>query len=227
MLAVIAGIAIALIAVSVLFYLIQKSVLNKVALYTYTDPQQCEMILSGTAARIFIPKRERLIMMIEPYIIQNNETALNGVIEELKKLKLSDYNRIGINQKLLEYYALHGKSKKAENIYDESKTILAKEPFKSDEKYQSILLEAEQMIEVYARRNGDYLTQESKLAEAADHGAIKGVYYYRCAKLAYYNHDKNQMKRYLESAKIECKGSKLEKNIDRILSGEILCIEDM
>ena len=227
MLAVIAGIAIALIIISVLFYIIQKIVLNKVSMYTYTDPERCEKELSGTAAKIFIPKRERLIMMIEPYILQNNDAALNEVVSELNQLKLSDYNRIGINQKLLEYYALHGQGRKAESIYDESKIILAKEPFKSDEKYQSILLEAEQMIEIYARRNGAYLTNEKKLAEAADHGPIKGIYYYRCAKLAYYNDDKKQMKNYLESAKTECRGSQLEKNIDRILSGEIQCIENM
>lgn len=199
-------------------FLIQLSII----LYQKHDPDTYLKVLNSWKGSLFMNAKTRKLMSLDAYIFQKDKTSVIALFQELEEDSLGIARRIALFQKEITYY-LESKSS--------GKAIEANEKLKEaaegieEEKIKKILDDCNVLIQVYARRRGDYAEYLIKKAENENLTLQKAITYYRAAVCFYHDQDEENCRKYLLESKKCFQDTFLEKIIDPMLEQDIKLIE--
>ena len=158
-----------------------------------------------------------LLYQLDGYLKTGNDGKIRQLIGELDRLKLEPRDRVEFLQKRMSFFVSVGEAEEARASFARLSAYL--HAVKADEvdTYRSLLSEGEEVLRVYLDRDVGYLPELLEKAQREAHPVLRGVQYYRLAKLAHFEGEAEQTRDYLKKAAETLAGTDYEALIRQAL----------
>ena len=150
-------------------------ILNNLYLY--------EELLNNPRLGLLFTTSERELLRLNGYMALGTDDKIKQQFDLLNKIKLKPKLALDLYHKELTYYIDTVKYDKALDSYKKLKEILLKQKHKQAKK---LLEEANLIISIYIHKDISLIPDLVDKAEKTNHLLVKGVIYYRLAKLSYF-----------------------------------------
>jgi len=167
-----------------------------------------------------------LLMRLEGYMKIGDDEKIRQLIKQLDNIKLQPRDRVDFLQKRMSYFVSAGEETEARASYKRLADYLRSVKADEVETYRSMLSEGEEIIKVYLDKDISYIPKLAEKAGKTEHPVLRGIMYYRLAKLEHYKGDDQQAKKYLEKAAQTLSGTDYEEIIRQArITPEILGVK--
>ena len=164
-----------------------------------------------------------LLYKLDGYMKTGCDEKVRAVIEELDSIKLEPRDKVEYLQKRMSFFVSVGEADEARASFERLNSYLHSVKADEVESYRALLDEGQEIIRVYLDRDTSYMNKLLKKAEHTEHPVLRGVMYFRLAKLAHFKGDEAQRGKYLLLASETLNGTDYEDVIKRALTApEIL-----
>lgn len=164
-----------------------------------------------------------LLMKLDGYLKTGNDDAIRSLVKELDSIKLEPRDKVEYYQKRMSFFVSVGEADEAKQSFEKLKTYLHSVKADEEDRYGALLAEGEEIIRVYLDKDVSYMDALRKKAEHTEHPILRGVMYFRLAKLAHFKGDAEQRDKYLKTAAKTLSGTDYEEIIKQArLTPEIL-----
>ncbi|MEA4894295.1 MAG: hypothetical protein VB064_03435 [Oscillospiraceae bacterium] len=164
-----------------------------------------------------------LLMKLDGYMKTGDDEKIRVLIKELDDMKLEPRDKVEYYQKRMSFFVSAGDASEARASFDKLQNYLRLVKADETEKYRGLIDEGREIIRVYLDRDVSYMDELKKKAEHTEHPVLRGVMYFRLAKLAYFKGDAEQRERYLRTAEKTLSGTDYGEIIEKALTApEIL-----
>ncbi|MBP8640356.1 MAG: hypothetical protein KBI01_05585 [Oscillospiraceae bacterium] len=141
-----------------------------------------------------------LLYKLDGYMKTGDDEKTRSVIAELDKIKLEPRDKVEFIQNRMSFFVSVGEADEARASFDRLNKYLHSVKADKVERYSALLDEGQEIIAVYLDRDISYMEKLIEKAKNAEHPVLRGVVYYRLAKLAHFKGDADERKKYLEQA---------------------------
>ena len=155
-------------------------------------------LLKNKRLRIAFSKVELKLLKLEGVLALGTDEEVVSVISELDNTKLKKKYKLEFLNKRFAYYVEKNNKKEAKKTYEYLEFILAKNKHSEAKK---ILKEAKRVLDIYINRDTSLINELIIEAKETENKVVRGINYYRVAKLYYFSLDNKKAKEYLEEAK--------------------------
>ena len=167
-----------------------------------------------------------LLYKLDGYLKTGNDDKVRDVIEELDGIKLEPRDKVEYLQKRMSFFVSAGEADEARASFDKLREYLHSVKADEVDRYRAIIDEGQEIIRVYLDRDVSYMDELRLKAQSTEHPVLRGVVYFRMAKLAHFKGDVEARKKYLELALDTLSGTDYEEIINQALKApEILEIK--
>ena len=189
----------------------KKSVLLMKAVYADRDYDQYRKLLKSLSCRLFLSKKQRLILNMSVCLGENNDEELLTVFQQLERQKLLPQEMLDLYCNKLRYYIKKRDQQNVEKLYEE-----VNEEFKEETAsyIKGILKEIYYMYEVDYKENDQLLNEMKQLYGNITVEQSKGIFAARCTRLYLKKRDIENAKSYYKKA-CAC--------LDKEIVKELLC----
>ncbi len=164
-----------------------------------------------------------LLYKLDGYLMAGDDDKVRSIIKELDGMKLEPRDRVEYLQKRMSFFVSVLEADEARESYARLSAYLISVKADTVELYRTMLEEGEELIRVYLDRDISYMDDLLKKAESTEHPVLRGVMYFRLAKLAHFKGDAVLRGKYLELARSTLLGTDYEEIITQALvSPEVL-----
>lgn len=155
-------------------------------------------LLKNKRLRIAFSKVELKLLKLEGLLALGTDEEVENIISELDNTKLKKKYKLDFLNKRFAYYVEKNNKKEAKKTYDDLEFLLAKNKHSEARK---ILKEAKRVLDIYINRDTSLINTLIIEAKETENQVVRGVNYYRIAKLYYFSKDNKKAKEYLEEAR--------------------------
>jgi len=183
----------------IIFYRIKKSYLQKISKLLYKDnnPDAFLQEIDSFASKLFFNKKVRLQRKLDAYVMKHDLDSAMEILKQLEGLRLSFGQKVSLYEKEVNFYIenkMYEQAVEANNkIQELNKQVEIKD-------LQKIADECNFLIKVYVDKDPTVVNELIEFAENSGNDAVKGLFYFRAAKLYYYKQDNKMVEKYLEKA---------------------------
>ena len=164
-----------------------------------------------------------LLYKLDGYLRSGDDDKVRAIIKELDGMKLEPRDKVEYLQKRMSFFVSVLEPEEARASYSRLSAYLVSVKVDTVDLYRTMLDEGEEIIRVYLDRDISYMDELLKKAESTEHPVLRGIMYFRLAKLAHFKGDADSRKKYLELAQRTLGGTDYEQIINSALvSPEIL-----
>ncbi len=164
-----------------------------------------------------------LLYKLDGYLRAGDDDRVRAIIKELDGMKLEPRDRVEYLQKRMSFFVSVSETEEARASFSKLSDYLVSVKADTVELYRTMLDEGEEIIRVYLDRDISYMDDLLKKAESTEHPVLRGVMYFRLAKLAYFKGDALSREKYLKLAQSTLGGTDYEEIIAQaLISPEIL-----
>jgi len=158
-----------------------------------------------------------LLYRLDGYLKLGSDEKIREVISTLDSMKLEPRDRVEFLQKRMSFFVSVGEAAEARASFDRLSDYL--HTVKADEvdQYRAMIDEGKEIIRVYLDKDVTYMNSLLKKAEKTQHPVLRGVIYYRLAKLAHFKGDADKREKYLRQASQTLGGTDYEAIIAQAL----------
>ena len=163
------------------------------------------------------------LMKLDGYLKTGNDDAIRALIKELDGMKLEPRDKVEFYQKRMSFFVSVGEADEAKESFEKLQAYLHSVKADEEDRYRTLLDEGQEIIRVYLDKDVSYMGELKKKAEHTEHPVLRGVMYFRLAKLAHFKGDAEQRAKYLKTAAKTLSGTDYEEIIKQAyLTPEIL-----
>lgn len=141
-----------------------------------------------------------LLLKLDGYLKTGNDDAIRALVTELDSMKLEPRDKVEYYQKRMSFFVSVGEADEAKLSFDMLQTYLHKVKADETDRYRTLLEEGQEIISVYLDKDVSYMDELKKKAEHTEHPVLRGVMYFRLAKLAHFKGDAEQREKFLKVA---------------------------
>jgi hypothetical protein len=164
-----------------------------------------------------------LLMKLDGYLKTGNDDAIRSLVKELDGIKLEPRDKVEYYQKRMSFFVSVGEADEAKLSFEKLQTYLHSVKVDETDRYRTLLEEGQEIIRVYLDKDVSYMDELKKKAEHTEHPVLRGVMYFRLAKLAYFKGDAQLREKYLKAAAKNLFGTDYEEIIKQAyITPEIL-----
>lgn len=164
-----------------------------------------------------------LLYRLDGYLKIGDDDKVRDIIKELDGMKLEPRDKVEYLQKRMSFFVSVLEPEEARASFSRLSDYLASVKAEKVELYSTMLEEGEEIIRVYLDRDVSYMGDLLSKAEVTAHPVLRGVMYFRVAKLAHFKGDAEAREKYLKLALGTLIGTDYEEIINSALvSPEIL-----
>lgn len=156
-----------------------------------------------------------LLMKLDGYLKTGNDGAIRAIIKELDGMRLEPRDKVEYYQKRMSFFVSVGEADEAKQSFEKLKAYLHSVKADEEDRYSALLAEGEEIIRVYLDKDVSCMNALRKKAEHTEHPVLRGVMYFRLAKLAHFKGDAEQRDKYLKTAAKTLSGTDYEEVINR------------
>ncbi len=171
-------------------------------------------LLKNKRLRIAFSKVELKLLKLEGLLALGTDEEVETLIIELDNTKLKKRYKLDFLNKRFTYFVEKNNKKEAKKTYEDLEFLLAKNKHSEAKK---ILKEAKRVLDIYINRDTSLINTLIVEAKETENQVVKGVNYYRIAKLYYFSKDNKKAKEYLQEAKPLVSGTYYEGIISEAL----------
>lgn len=154
-----------------------------------------------------------LLLRLEGYMKIGDDVKIRQLIKQLDGMRLEPRDRVDYLQKQMSFFISVGEEFEArasfKRLFDYLRAVKADEV----EIYRAMIAEGKEIIRVYLDKDVDYMPKLDEKARSTEHPVLRGVKYYRLAKLSYFKGDREQTEKYLDMASETLSGTDYEEII--------------
>jgi hypothetical protein len=154
-----------------------------------------------------------LLYKLRGYLKTGNDSEIRGIITKLDGMKLEPRDRVEYLQNRMSFFVSVGETAEAKTSFERLRGYLRSVHADEVEKYRDIINEGEEIIRVYLDRDISYMYELKHKAETAEHPVMRGVMYFRLAKLAHFKGSAEERENYLALAAETLSGTDYEEII--------------
>ncbi|NCB73149.1 MAG: hypothetical protein EOM51_00180 [Clostridia bacterium] len=158
-----------------------------------------------------------LLYKLDGYLKAGDDDKVRAVIQELDGMKLEPRDKVEYLQKRMSFFVSVLDAEEARASFSKLSDYLVSVKADTVELYRTMLDEGEEIIRVYLDRDISYMGDLLKKAESTQHPVLRGIMYFRLAKLAHFKGDNEARKKYLELAESPLRGTDYEEIIAKAL----------
>jgi len=167
-----------------------------------------------------------LLYKLDGYLKTGSDDKVRDMIEKLDSIKLEPRDKVEYLQKRMSFFVSVGKADEARASFDRLREYLHSVKADEVDRYRAILDEGQEIIRVYLDRDVVYMDELRLKAQRTENPVLRGVVYFRMAKLAHFKGDAEARKKYLELSLKTLSGTDYEEIINQALKApEILEIK--
>jgi len=182
-----------------------------------------ERLENNKLLKLVFRKPVLLLYRLDGYLKTGDDGKALRTIRELDGMKLEPRDKVEFLQKRMSFFVSTGDEKEARASLDRLRIFLHSVQADEVEKYKTMLDEGQEIIRVYLDRDVSYMDALLAKAKRTEHPVLRGVMYFRLAKLAHFKGDKEETERDLRLAGETLGGTAYEEIIRQALVGpEIL-----
>lgn len=164
-----------------------------------------------------------LLYKLDGYMKTGDDEKVRSAITELDGIKLEPRDKVEYLQKRMSFFVSTGEADEARISFDRLSEYLHSVQADKVERYSALLAEGQEIIAVYLDKDISYMQQLIEKAKNTEHPVLRGVMYYRLAKLAHYKGDAAERQEYLKLASDLLSDTDYREIIDKALTApEIL-----
>ncbi len=164
-----------------------------------------------------------LLLKLDGYLKTGNDDAIRSLVKELDSIRLEPRDKVEYYQKRMSFFVSVGEADEAKLSFEKLQSYLHSVKADEEDRYRTLLDEGQEIIRVYLDRDVSYMAKLKKKAENTEHPVMRGVMYYRLAKLAHFKGDEEQREKYLKAAAKTLSGTDYEEIIKQaLIAPEIL-----
>ena len=141
-----------------------------------------------------------LLYKLDGYMKIADDDKTRSTIAELDGMKLEPRDKVEFLQKRMSFFVSVGEEDEARASFDRLNEYLHSVKADEVERYRALLDEGQEIISVYLDRDVSYMTSLLEKAKNTEHPVLRGVMYYRLAKLAHFKNDAAERQQYLKLA---------------------------
>lgn len=156
-----------------------------------------EELLNNPRLGLLFTKTEREFLRLNGYMALGSDEKIIKQFTKLSEQKLKPKLTLDLYHKELTYYIDAVKYNQALNSYAKLKDILLKQ---KHEQAKNLLEEADLIVSIYIHKDISLIPRLIEQAEKTDNMLMKGVIYYRLAKLSYFAKKAKDVDFYLKQA---------------------------
>lgn len=156
-----------------------------------------EELLKNPRLGLLFTKTEREMLKLNGYMALGSDHMIIKQFSILSNLKLKPKLALDLYHKEFTYYIDAKKYEKALASYHKLKEILSKQKHNHA---KTLLEEADLIVSIYIKKDISLIPLLIEKAEKTDHMLVKGVIYYRLAKLSYFAKRLKDVDLYLKRA---------------------------
>lgn len=171
-------------------------------------------LLKNKRLRIAFSKVELKLLKLEGLLALGTDEEVETLIIELDNTKLKKRYKLDFLNKRFTYFVEKNNKKEAKKTYEDLEFLLAKNKHSEAKK---ILKEAKRVLDIYINRDTSLINTLIVEAKETENQVVKGVNYYRIAKLYYFSKDNKKAREYLQEAKPLVSGTYYEGIISEAL----------
>lgn len=173
-----------------------------------------EELLNNKRLNFLFTQSEKEMLRLNGFIALGTHQQVIGQFDYLSKMKLKSKLALELYHKEMTYYIETSSYDKALKSYEKLKNILAHQ---KHEQAKKILDEAEMIINIYIHHDITLVDHLILLEKETSNQLMKGVIYYRLAKLSYFAKRDKDTLMYLNKAKPLLKKTTYEPIIEEAL----------
>ncbi len=155
-------------------------------------------LLNNKRLRIAFSKAELKLLKLEGLLALGSDEEVENIINELDNTKLKKRYKLDFLNKRFTYFVEKNNKKEAKKTYEDLHHLLEKNKHAEAKK---ILKEAKRILDIYINRDTSLINTLLVEAKETENQVVKGITYYRVAKLYYFLKDNKKAKEYLQEAK--------------------------
>ncbi|PKM72274.1 MAG: hypothetical protein CVU91_09750 [Firmicutes bacterium HGW-Firmicutes-16] len=164
-----------------------------------------------------------LLLKLDGYLKTGNDDAIRSLVKELDMMRLEPRDKVEYYQKRMSFFVSVGEADEAKASFEKLQTYLHSVKADEEDRYRTLLEEGQEIIRVYLDKDVSYMDKLKKKAENTEHPVMRGVMYFRLAKLAHFKGDAPQREKYLNTASKPLSGTDYEEIIKQaLITPEIL-----
>lgn len=156
-----------------------------------------EELLNNPRLGLLFTKTEKEFLRLNGYMALGSDEKIIKQFDMLSKLKLKPKLALDLYHKEMTYYIDAVKYDKALISYNKLKKILLKQ---KQEQAKKLLEEADLIVSIYIKKDITLIPLLIEKEKHTDHMLMKGVIYYRLAKLSYFAKKLKDVDLYLKRA---------------------------
>lgn len=183
----------------IIFYRIKKSYLQKISKLLYKDNKPDEFLkeIDSFSSKLFFNKKVRLQRKLDAYVMKHDIDSAIEILKELEGLRLSFGQKVSLYEKEVNFYVQNKMYKQAEEANNNIQELNKKVEIPD---LQKIADECNFLIKVYVDKDSSIVNDLIDFAEKSGNESVKGLFYFRAAKLYYYKQDNKMVDKYLDKS---------------------------
>ncbi|MGE4277345.1 MAG: hypothetical protein AB7E30_09275 [Lawsonibacter sp.] len=159
-----------------------------------------ERLNNNKLFRIIFRRPVLLLYKLDGYMKTGGDEEIRAIIAELDRMKLEPRDRVDYLQKRMSFFVSIGDAEEGKRSFDQLSAYLHATRADEVERYQAMLDEGREIIRVYLDKDTSYMEELLSKANDTEHPVLRGVMYFRLAKLAHFKGDARAREKYLSLA---------------------------
>lgn len=176
-----------------------------------------ERLENNKLLKLVFRKPVLLLYRLDGYLKTGDDGEALRTIRELDGMKLEPRDKVEFLQKRMSFFVSTGDEKEARASLDRLRIFLHSVQADEVEKYKTMLDEGQEIVRVYLDRDISYMNALLAKAKRTEHPVLRGVMYFRLAKLAHFKDDGEEAESYLRLAGETLGGTAYEEIIRQAL----------
>lgn len=177
-----------------------------------------ERLENNRRLKLIYRKPILLLYRLDGYLQKGDDEKALAVIRQLDAMKLEPRDKVEFYQKRMSFFVSVGDEKEARASLERLRNFLCSVQADKVDKYKTILDEGNEIVRVYLDKDVSYMDELLEKAKRTEHPVLRGVMYFRLAKLAWFKGDENERNRYLHQAERTLGGTAYQEIIRQALA---------
>jgi len=156
-----------------------------------------ETLLNNRRLRLIYTNIQIEILKLNGFMALGTDEQVSKQLDHVYRLKLNHRQMLDFHHKRFTYFIEIGRYKEALISFESLKNILEKE---KNSQAGIMLEEASLIVDIYIHHNTSLIPTLLESANQTQHPIMKGIFYFRIAKLYYYLNQPKQIIVYLDKA---------------------------
>ena len=185
-----------------------------------------ERLENNRRLKLIFRKPLMCLYKLDGYLKTGDDEKIKELIRELDTMKLEPRDKVEYLQKRMSFFVSIAEADEARQSYNRLCEYLRSVKADEVEKYSKIISEGEEIVHVYLDKDVNYMGTLRRKLVRTEHPVMKGIIYFRMAKLSHFKGDAEEREKCLKLAAETLKGTDYEEIIRQaLISPEILEIK--